>query len=50
MLNQMIDDKVIEARAIVAFYPANMVDNEDIEIYEDDETREKPLGKFFTLR
>lgn len=49
MLKDIVDNDLIEARAIVGIYPANTVDTDDIEVYTD-ETRTEPLCKFFTLR
>ena len=35
LLKKMIDEKLIEARAIFAFWPANQVQHDDIELYDD---------------
>jgi len=49
MLNDIIKNKSIEARALIAFYPCNSNEEDDIEIY--DEKDEKTLiGKWCTLR
>lgn len=32
MLHKLIDEKLVEARGIIGFYPANMVDIDDVEI------------------
>lgn len=49
MLKDMIENKLIEARGIVGFYPANTVNKDDIEIY-DPEDESKSIGTFYTLR
>ena len=49
MLKEIIDKNIIEARAIIGFYPCNADQNDDIEIY--DETDGTTLkAKFCTLR
>ena len=50
MLNKIIENDWIEAVGIVGFYPANTVNNEDIQLYKDDDKREQPLKTFYTLR
>src|SRR5690554_1984770 len=35
LLDKMIDEKLIEARATFAFWPANQVNHDDIELYDD---------------
>lgn len=37
MLNKLIDDKLVEARGIVGFYPCNSNDEDDIEVYSSDD-------------
>jgi len=32
MLHKLIDEKLVEARGIIGFYPANQVDIDDVEI------------------
>lgn len=49
MIRKIIDNKWLEARGILGFYPANTVNHDDIELYED-ESKQKSLGKLFTLR
>jgi len=49
MLDKIIEEKWLTARAIIGFYPANTVDDDDIEIYTDD-TRTEVLTKFFNPR
>ena len=36
MLRKLIDEKLISARAVFGFWPANQVENDDIEVYGDD--------------
>ncbi|ORZ19481.1 methionine synthase [Absidia repens] len=48
MLKEIVDKKLLRARGIVGFYPANSI-GDDIEIYED-ESRESVKAKFFGLR
>ncbi|WP_310394840.1 methionine synthase [Hymenobacter sp.] len=49
MLRKIIDEKLLTARAVLGFWPANTVDYDTIEIYEDD-SRETVATEFFTLR
>ncbi len=36
MLRQIIDEKWLTARAVIGLFPANSVNHDDIEVYEDD--------------
>lgn len=49
MLQQIVDEQLLEARAVVGFYPANVAANDTIEVYTDD-LREQELTEFHTLR
>ncbi|MDO7874823.1 methionine synthase [Hymenobacter sp. ASUV-10] len=49
MLKQIIDGKLLTARAVLGFWPANTVGHDTIEIYADDE-RHAVQTEFFTLR
>ena len=49
MLKKIVDGKLLTARAVVGFWPANTVDYDTIEIYADDE-RGPLAAEFFTLR
>jgi len=49
MLSQIIDEKWLEARAIIGLFPANQVADDDIEIYSDEE-RNQPLTTLNHLR
>jgi 5-methyltetrahydrofolate--homocysteine methyltransferase len=48
LLKQIVDARLLTARAVMGFFPANRV-GDDIEVYEDN-TRSKVLGTFHTLR
>jgi 5-methyltetrahydrofolate--homocysteine methyltransferase len=47
LLNKLIDEKLISARAIFGFWPANQIDHDDIEVYGDDG---QPLATLHHLR
>jgi len=47
MLAKLIDEKLISARAVFGFWPANQVRDDDIEVYGDDG---KPIAKLHHLR
>ncbi len=49
MLMRIIDEKLLTARAVVGFWPANTVDADDIAIYEDD-SRQAPIAKLHHIR
>ncbi len=49
MMKRMIDGRWLTANGVVSFYPANTVNDDDIEIYQD-ETREKVLFTWRGLR
>jgi len=49
MLNKIISEKWLTAKGVAGFYPANTVNEDDIEIYED-ETRTTVKTVFHTLR
>ncbi|MFD2722052.1 methionine synthase [Hymenobacter monticola] len=49
MLKRIIDGKLLSARAVLGFWPANTVDYDTIEIYADD-SRDTVATEFFTLR
>jgi 5-methyltetrahydrofolate--homocysteine methyltransferase len=49
MLDKIIKERWLRARAIVGFYPANTIDHDDILVYEDD-TREKEIMRLCHLR
>ncbi len=49
MLKLIIDKNLLEAKAVFGIYPANSVNDDDIEVY-DDQFRESVKSKFITLR
>ncbi len=49
MLDKIISEKWLQANAIIGFYPANTVNDDDIELYSDDE-RKEVLSTFHFLR
>lgn len=49
MMKRLIDGRWLTANGVVAFYPANTVNDDDIEIYQD-ETRSKVLFTWRGLR
>jgi 5-methyltetrahydrofolate--homocysteine methyltransferase len=49
LLDKAIKGRWLTANAVVAFYPANTVNDDDIELYED-ETRSKPTLTWHNLR
>jgi len=48
MLHKIIENRWLEARGVVGFYPANTVEHDDIEVYTPDGTA--TIGKLHTLR
>jgi 5-methyltetrahydrofolate--homocysteine methyltransferase len=48
LLQRIVEEKLIEARGIIAFFPANSV-GDDIEVYAD-ESRSEVLARFHMLR
>ncbi|WP_426060528.1 methionine synthase [Hymenobacter sp. B1770] len=49
MLKRIIDEKLLTARAVLGFWPANTVGHDTIEIYADDH-RDTVATEFYTLR
>jgi len=49
LLDEIVEGKLLQAQAVVGLFPANTVDDDTIEIY-DDETRTSIKTKFYTLR
>ena len=47
MLNDIIKMQKVKAHGVVAIYPANQVDEDDIEVYT---AEGENLGKLYTLR
>jgi 5-methyltetrahydrofolate--homocysteine methyltransferase len=44
MLDRIVNEKWLKARAVIGFYPANSVDDDDIAVYADDERRVKRMS------
>jgi 5-methyltetrahydrofolate--homocysteine methyltransferase len=40
MLKQIVDEKWLKAKAVIGLFPANSVNDDDIEVYKDDERNE----------
>ncbi|MCR5887423.1 methionine synthase [Hymenobacter sp. J193] len=49
LLKQIIDEKLLTARAVIGFWPANTVGHDTIQIFQNDR-REEIQAEFFTLR
>ncbi|NVO30648.1 methionine synthase [Hymenobacter lapidiphilus] len=49
MLRRVINEKLLTARAVIGFWPANTVGYDTIEVYQDD-ARQQVQAEFFTLR
>ena len=49
MLDRVIREQWLTARAVVGFFPANSIDNDDLQLYADDARRE-PLMRLCHLR
>jgi 5-methyltetrahydrofolate--homocysteine methyltransferase len=49
MLKQIVAEKWLKANAVIGFWPANSVGDDDIRLYAD-ETRQAPLATLHTLR
>ncbi|GGO76856.1 methionine synthase [Marinobacterium nitratireducens] len=49
MLARLVDEKLLKARAVIGIFPANSVDDDDIELYTDD-SRSEVLMRLHHLR
>ena len=49
MLKKIVNEKQIQAKAAIGFYPCNSNDEDDIEIY-DPTNPDSVIAKFATLR
>jgi 5-methyltetrahydrofolate--homocysteine methyltransferase len=49
MLKRIVNEKWLQARAVIGFFPANTVNDDDIELYSDD-SRNEVRTVFHTLR
>ncbi|MGH8418975.1 MAG: methionine synthase [Pseudomonas sp.] len=47
LLHKLIDEKLIRSRAVFGFWPANQVDHDDIQLFDD---KGQPLAKLHHLR
>ena len=47
LLRKLIDEKLIRSRAVFGFWPANQVDHDDIQLFDD---KGQPLAKLHHLR
>jgi len=49
MLNKLINEKKLKANGVIGFYPANTINDDDIEIYQD-EGRNETILTYYCLR
>ena len=49
ILSEILDKKLLTAKAVFGLFPANSIEEDDIEIYTPDE-KGTPIAKFITLR
>ncbi|WP_311943827.1 methionine synthase [Halomonas piscis] len=49
MLKKMVDEKRIRARGVIGLWPANSVDDDEIEVYRDD-SRSEVVERLFHIR
>lgn len=49
MLQKVLDEKLLKAKAVFGLFPANAVNDDDIEVYSN-ETKNEVKAKFLTLR
>ncbi len=49
LLTEILDKKLLTAKAVFGLFPANTVEEDDIEVYASQD-RKKALGKFLSLR
>ncbi|MCH1417012.1 MAG: methionine synthase [Flavobacteriaceae bacterium] len=49
LLTEILDKKLLKAKAVFGLFPANTVEEDDIEVYAS-QYRKKKLGKFLSLR
>lgn len=47
MLNDIIENKLLKAKAVIGFWPANKKGNNDVELYEDNESKESKATLHF---
>ena len=49
MLTKVINEKKLKANGVIGFYPANTVNDDDIEVYADEESKD-PIFTYYGLR
>jgi 5-methyltetrahydrofolate--homocysteine methyltransferase len=49
LLEQLVEEKWVSARAVIGLWPANSIGGDDIEVYGD-QARDRPLAVLHTLR
>ena len=49
LLTEILDKKLLTAKAVFGLFPANTVEDDDIEVYAN-QVRKKTMGKFLSLR
>lgn len=49
MLKRIVDEKLLEARAVIGFWPANQINDDDIAVYKD-ESRSDTVAKLHHIR
>jgi 5-methyltetrahydrofolate--homocysteine methyltransferase len=50
MLNQIVSEKWLTAKGILGIFPVNTINDDDIAVYTESETRNLQLATFLTLR
>ncbi|MGI8909450.1 MAG: methionine synthase, partial [Rubrobacteraceae bacterium] len=50
LLDRIIAEKWLEARAVVGLFPANALPNDSVEVYSPDDSRDEALAAFHFLR
>lgn len=50
MLQQIVSEKWLTAKGILGIFPANTINDDDIAVYAESETRNSQLATFLTLR
>ncbi|MTI31890.1 methionine synthase [Xanthovirga aplysinae] len=49
LLRRVVDEKLLQAQAVIGFYPANVEEDDTIIVYKN-ESRQEELSRFHTLR
>ena len=50
MLKNIVDENWFKPKAVIQIWPANRIDNDDIEIYDNDTQSKKPIARLHMLR